>query len=191
MAVRVEDLIQEAGFQYLSAVLPEDAYALGVDKAGQRTEAQAAALARRGIKSGIPDGPLFWRGAAYMIEYKADKGVLTSTQRVEFPLLERAGVRISICRSVAEVHDALVSWGIGPLRHTSLTPAFRDMAWQARVAKKRAAQASTRALSLQADAELGIERPVKPTRAPWKPRAAEPSRKQVAAGNRLALAGIR
>lgn len=170
MSVREEDHIQEAGVQYLRAVLPENAYVVSHEKAGKRTELQAALLARRGILSGQPDMRIDWAlGGKYAIEFKTKNGTLTRSQEIEFPKLARAGVEISICRSVADVHRALVHWGIGPLRHTSLSPEVRDMAWQARVAKKRAKQAATRRLTAEADAEAGVE----PQRArpAFKPRA--------------------
>jgi hypothetical protein len=188
MNVRVEDELQTAGYQYLAAVLPDDAYAYGVDKAGKRTVQQAAALLRRGIKSGMPDGPLIWRGIAFMIEYKTDTGSLTPSQRVEFPLLERAGVQIAICQSVVDVDNTIRRWGIGPLRHTSLTPEFRDMAWRARVAKKRLRAKATAALTAQADAEAGVTGPKIKRQA--KPRF-KPGRAAVARGIRLSLVGIK
>lgn len=187
MNVRVEDELQTAGYQYLAAVLPDDAYAYGVDKAGKRTVQQAAALLRRGIKSGIPDGPLIWRGIAFMIEYKVDSN-LTPSQRVEFPLLERAGVQIAICKTVVDVDNTLRRWGIGPLRHTSLTPEFRDMAWHARVAKKRLRAKATAALTAQADAEAGVTGPK--VRRAMKPRF-KPSKAQVARGIRMSLVGVK
>lgn len=157
MNVREEDAIQEAIYGYLEKVLPEDAYVFFVDKAGLRSPAQAAALARRGIKSGLPDGRIDWQGVSFAIETKPDKGTLTISQKREFPLLIRAGVKIKICRSVVEAHSALINWGIGPLRHTSLTPEHRDMVWRAKVVQQRAKAGATRALSAAADVEAGTE----------------------------------
>lgn len=140
--MRSEDALQTAVAAYLGTVLPPDAFFTFVDKAGKRTMAQAAQMKSRGIKSGVADGMIWWRGAGFWIELKTPTGRLTDTQEGIFPQAARAGIRIAVCRSVADVHQMLGEWGVGPLAHTSLTPAARDLAWQARVAAspKRAAE---------------------------------------------------
>ncbi|MDC6705794.1 hypothetical protein OEZ83_25860, partial [Leclercia adecarboxylata] len=107
---------------------------------------------------------------------------------IEFPKLERAGVQISICHSVVDVDRTIRRWGIGPLRHTSLTPEVRDMAWRARVAKKRTRAKATAALIATAGAPAGIVWPK--VRGGYKPRY-KPSKADVARGIRLSLVGVK
>jgi hypothetical protein len=132
---RPEDILQQAAAVYLGAVLPMDAFYTAVDKAGKRTAIQGARLKARGLKSGVPDILLWWRGIGYAIELKASAGQLTDSQRATLPAMQRAGVQVVVCRSIVEIHRALEVWAI-PLEYHALDPATRDAMWQARLGQK-------------------------------------------------------
>lgn len=88
-----------------------------------------AKLLRFGLQPGWPDF-LVLHGSIFGIELKRVGGKLSKTRLVRtrrgawrevigqeetFPRLERAGMRIAVCRSVDEVLAALRAWGV-PLR---------------------------------------------------------------------------
>ena len=152
-----ETQLQIASHAYLHAVLPHDAYYTFVDKAGKRSRVSGVQLARKGIKSGVADCLLWWRGFGYWIELKSAVGRLQDTQKAEFPKAQAAGVQISVCRSVADIERALIHWGF-PLRGTTLTAAERDGRMAERVQKPRtvaprARKPSKRALAFGARAQ--------------------------------------
>jgi len=85
----------------------------------------AAKLARLGLQRGWPDILVLHDARIYGIELKRPGGGLSKTRTVltrsgaqrvlegqadVFPALERAGMRIAVCRSVDDVVDALVEW---------------------------------------------------------------------------------
>jgi hypothetical protein len=93
----------------------------------------AAKLARLGLKRGWPDILIVHDRAVFGIELKTATGILSRTRIVRtrsgalrelagqtdvFPKLGRAGMRISICRSVDEVLAALRGWDV-PMRRVS------------------------------------------------------------------------
>lgn len=96
------------------------------------TPAQAARLARIGVKRGLPDLLVIHQGVIG-IELKRDGGVLSRTrtvrtkrgglrvlegQRDSFPRLQAAGMRLAVCETVDEVLAALMGFGV-PLRRFS------------------------------------------------------------------------
>lgn len=89
----------------------------------------AAKLARMGLQRGWPD-VLIVHDGIFGVELKSATGTLSRTRTVRtrrgslrtivgqtdvFPRLQRAGMRIAVCRSVDEVLEAMRRWGI-PMR---------------------------------------------------------------------------
>jgi hypothetical protein len=115
------------------ALLPPSFWFSAAIGACRLTPQQAAALARAGVKRGLPD--LFViappMGRLYGIELKRQRNGYLSKSRVvrtkrgsprilvgqveRFAELEAAGVPVAIARSVADVLAALQQWGI-PVR---------------------------------------------------------------------------
>lgn len=94
--------------------------------------AAAARLYRLGLKPGWPDILVCHDGRLYGLELKTRDGRLSTTrmvhtrsgaarvrmgQREMLAGLERAGVRIAVCRDVLEVLETLRRWDV-PLRHS-------------------------------------------------------------------------
>jgi len=65
-----------------------------------------------GLQAGWPDLQMIHEGAAFGLELKMPKGRLSPSQEERFPLLERAGMKIAVCRSIDEVLAALDLWRI-------------------------------------------------------------------------------
>jgi len=75
-------------------------------------------LKRSGLKAGMPDILVFYRGQTMGIELKVYGAAASSVQRTTFAALQGAGVPIYICRSIEDVVEALNRCRI-PFRFTS------------------------------------------------------------------------
>ena len=118
--------LQQACATFLAAVLPRDSYWTSVDAGQGRMDVRAGQMRKaRGVKAGVPDVLVCYRGTLYCIELKASKGRLSETQHMTIAQIREAGGQVSVCHSVEEVETALRAWDI-PLRGTTLTAQQRD-----------------------------------------------------------------
>ena len=116
----------------------------------------------QGIKTGIGDLLVLAPGYCCFIELKAGKNTQSEAQHAFQAVMAALGHGYDVCRSVEQLGEALSRNGI-PLA------------------------ANWRVAAMHHDAALDGEAPKK--RAP-RPRAAKPTRRQVAAGNRWSLAMV-
>lgn len=79
-----------------------------------------------GSKAGVPDLLFWWRGGAGAIELKAPQGRVATAQNKFLSALHSVGVKVAVCRSVAEVHKALKSWGLTPRTESVQEPDIRS-----------------------------------------------------------------
>ena len=117
-------------------------------------------LARKGVRTGLPDLIFITHGFVLAVELKVGSSQ-SETQKVTETALLTLGHGYVIARSVEQLGEALERHGI-PLASGWRIDAQRH------------------------DAALDGE--PKPARKPSKPRAAKPTRSQIARGNRIALA---
>lgn len=110
-----ESATQTSVMQFLDNALPDDAFAFHVPNGGKRNVIEGAKLKRMGVKAGVPDICIIYRGWAYGIEMKSGKGKLSMPQIVTHSHLARAGLHVQTCRTALEVESALKGWEI-PLR---------------------------------------------------------------------------
>ena len=66
----------------------------------------------RGVVAGIPDTFVLFRGLAYVIEIKAEDGVLSDAQRSIIAAVLASGGRAGVCRDATEVLACLDAWDI-------------------------------------------------------------------------------
>lgn len=114
-----EDDLQGAVVEYLRWALPVDALHWAVPNGGKRHRREAARMVRLGVRAGIPDLHLAYKGRLYCIELKTPAGRLNEAQKQTIPKLVKCGVPVEVCTSLVEVVDALDRWGIP--RTASLT----------------------------------------------------------------------
>lgn len=113
--------IQGAVAEFLDRALPADAAWFHPPNGGHRHPVVAAKLKAQGVKPGVPDVVIIWRGRAIFIELKAHKGSLSDAQKaMQTRLVLSGGVVFDIARSVGEVEGFLRGVGI-PL-HASAGP---------------------------------------------------------------------
>ena len=109
-----EDALHAAVAQLLDvALLPPAVWT--AFPAGGGGAARGGRLKHLGLKAGWPDLIAVHHGRTYGIELKTAKGRLLASQRIMHPILEAAGMRIAVCRSVDDVLAALRTWGL-PMR---------------------------------------------------------------------------
>jgi len=88
----------------------------------------ASRLKKSGLKAGMPDILVFYRGRAMGMELKVTGAVPSSVQRVTCAQLQAAGVPVYVCRSIADVIEALNRCRV-PFNYTSsATPIIRRSA---------------------------------------------------------------
>jgi len=129
-----ESDVHEAVAKTLDGLLPQDRVAWMTYPAGliELTPRQAARLVRCGLKTGMPDIWIFYRGV-WLIELKRPGGRLSRTrivktkhgalreivgqvERIE-QLCKTGAVRdVAVCYSVADVLDTINRWGIPTIR---------------------------------------------------------------------------
>jgi hypothetical protein len=100
---------------YLRLALPErhpDVWWTGVDHANAKSRMTGALRKARGVKAGIPDLHVLYRGRSIWIELKAPTGSVSDEQIAQRMFIERAGGFWHEARSTVEVQDILLGHGI-------------------------------------------------------------------------------
>lgn len=112
-----------AALQYL---LPMNAFAFAVPNGGNRSLIEAVNLKRQGVKAGVPDIIIIYGGKAHGLELKAKAGKVSDSQKVTFPLMRGAGMRIEVARDFHEAITLIGEMGI-PLRTNDNRYAVKDV----------------------------------------------------------------
>ena len=107
-----EEILGRSVAKFLRFCLGEDTFWYHVPNGGQRHSRAAARLAGQGVKAGVPDICVIHRGKSYFIELKIDGGYLSAIQKQVHQALNRAGARVAVCRSAADVEHVLRAWGV-------------------------------------------------------------------------------
>lgn len=84
---------------------------------GVLAKSTAGRLRRAGLKRGMPDLQVFYKGRTIGIELKVGRNVLTHFQRDTHELLRAAGIQVFVCTCLDEVIEVLQELGF-PLRRT-------------------------------------------------------------------------
>jgi len=108
----LEDDLQAAVCTLLKWALPADATFWAVPNGGLRHKLEAQRMTRLGVRAGIADIHVVYRGRLYCLELKAPKGQLSATQSQMISKLEACGVPTAVVRSISEVERALKGWGL-------------------------------------------------------------------------------
>lgn len=114
-----EEKLQRDVLEFLHLALPPDAIVFAIPNGGLRSKKVAARLNGQGVKAGIPDLQVIWRGRAFFIELKTAAGRQSVQQRHMANVLNYCGANVMLCRSLPEVEASLREATI-PLRATVL-----------------------------------------------------------------------
>lgn len=113
---RLEHGLQEVVAQFLEVALAGVAWWSSVDHgAGAMSKAAAGRRKARGVKPGLPDIIVLYRGRLIGIELKAGRGRASDAQDDLHAAWAAQGASVRMCRSLAEVDGALAGLGV-PLR---------------------------------------------------------------------------
>jgi hypothetical protein len=110
-----EETFQAQVCQYLRWSLPADAEYYAVPNGGKRHSKAAARLVGQGVRAGLPDLCVVYRGSTIFIELKTARGVLSEAQRQMHRKLGYCGCTVLVCRSLEGVECSLRELGV-PLR---------------------------------------------------------------------------
>lgn len=111
-----EEQLQRAVAAFLDVALPEDAVWFHVPNGGARTKAEAGIFKAMGVKAGVPDVLILWRGQLYCIELKAPGRSLSPGQRDMRDRLLKSGAEWGLAKTVGEVAIACAGCWNMPLR---------------------------------------------------------------------------
>lgn len=116
-----EDVIHEAVARLLRVVLPPSVWWSTIEHRNAKSVAEGGKRKKRGVKAGVPDILLCWRGVLHCIELKNRAGSLSPAQIDQRHEILNAGGRWALCRSVDDVTAQLARWGI-PTRVAGYNP---------------------------------------------------------------------
>lgn len=110
-----EQKLQIAVSSYLDYALPDVLY-FAVPNGGKRSLIEAALMKKMGVKAGVADLLLFWKGGMGAIELKRpDKKAYMSEAQHDFSNQWRdKGGKFACCNSLDMVEECLKSWGLSP-----------------------------------------------------------------------------
>lgn len=110
-----EFTLQKAVCQFLKWAVPADCVWHSIPNGGQRHTRAAQKLVATGLRAGVPDLLVIYRGRPTYIELKTPVGRLSADQRQMHQRLAAAGADVFVLRSVEGVESSLREIGI-PLR---------------------------------------------------------------------------
>ena len=99
---QTEWTFQKAAAEYLAIALPSDAYWTAIDHAGEMTPSAGKMRKLRGIKPGIADIVIVWRGNTLWIELKAGSAVSDSQKAFRDDII-RNGHAWAVARSLDDI----------------------------------------------------------------------------------------
>ncbi len=111
--------LQRAAAAFLGKALPAEAYWTSIDMGRSTSAAQGQLRKLRGVRAGIPDMLIVWRGVTLWCELKIDTRptALSPAQVTTRDALLANGHCWELCRSIEDVEAACRAAGI-PLRAT-------------------------------------------------------------------------
>ena len=107
-----EDDLQTVVCAFFAMAFPADAEFWHPANGGKRHTAWAARMSRMGLKAGIADIHILYRGRLYCIELKSKTGSVTAVQKQMADKFWRCGSPTEVCRTPEEARDAVLAWGI-------------------------------------------------------------------------------
>ncbi len=104
---RPEEVLQRATARYLDLALPDDAVWFHCPSGGARSKAEAGIFKAMGVKPGIPDIIVIYRGRMIAIELKAARGRSSPAQKDMHERLRAAGAYVYTTKRIEDVEIIL------------------------------------------------------------------------------------
>ena len=115
-----EDDLQAKLIEYLRWTLPVDAVAWHPPNGLKFSSTAQRRYIRLGLRAGIPDVHIAWKGRLYCIELKSSTGRLSESQRQMIAKLTACGVPVEVHDDFDEAVACIRAWGI-PLNDRNLS----------------------------------------------------------------------
>ncbi len=112
----LEKMLHKVVAAWLDQNLPEDTFWTTFPSGGGG-EVRGYLLKDMGLKAGMPDILIFGNNTVTGIELKSEKGVLSKEQRTTIAKLEQLGFKTYVCKSLADVQQALHTQGFMRINH--------------------------------------------------------------------------
>lgn len=125
--------IHVAAVEHIRTAFPQVLFTHPAQKAKDKREGHFNKML--GVKAGVPDLLFYWEHSLFpfstigagAIELKSSIGRRTPKQGTFESIFKRIGGKHAYCKSVREVHDTLVSWGIKPAHNAVVEPDVRTV----------------------------------------------------------------
>ena len=112
----LEKMLHKVVAAWLDQNLPEDTFWTTFPSGGGG-EFRGYILKDMGLKAGVPDILVWGKNKMIGIELKSEKGVLSKDQKIVIPKLEQLGFKTYVCKSLADVQQALHTQGFMRINH--------------------------------------------------------------------------
>ncbi len=106
----LEKMLHKVVAAWLDQNLPEDTFWTTFPSGGGG-EVRGYLLKDMGLKAGVPDILIFGNNTVTCVELKSEKGVLSEDQKIVIAKLEQLGFKTYLCKSLADVQQALHTQG--------------------------------------------------------------------------------
>lgn len=120
--MRPEDRLQSRVRMYLDAALPAPGYWSSVEHAKKQSLRQGQMQKAKGVKRGLPDVMIWYRGVFVGVELKAGKNTTSDMQDLVGAALVANGFRYHVVRRVVDLDRLLRECGL-PIQRSMLTAA--------------------------------------------------------------------
>jgi len=108
----LEDDLQAKVCTMLKWGLPADATFWAVPNGGLRHKLEAARMSRLGVRAGVADLHIVYRGRLYCLELKSPTGQLSASQAQMIRKLEDCDVPTAVIRELSDVTHVMREWDI-------------------------------------------------------------------------------
>ncbi len=109
---RPEQAVHQAVIAHLEARGTQGMFYFHPANGGKRTPREAAIFKTLGVRAGVPDIIILWRGRTFGLELKASRRGLTESQRTTHALMRDAGATVGTANGIDEALHVLSEWGL-------------------------------------------------------------------------------
>ena len=107
-----ENQIQRSIAKYLDMMLLSDAFWTAINPIPGKSIVAASNSKAMGMKGGVPDILILFRGQSIWVEVKREGGYLDKRQKLVHADIEMAGGAVYTARSIDDIQEILQQWEI-------------------------------------------------------------------------------
>lgn len=107
-----ETQIQQQFIQYLDLCAHRDLVYYAIPNGGSRNVIEAARMKKEGVRAGVPDVYLLFRGKPHHLEIKKKKGRLSPEQKLMIERHRAAGAVVEVAYGFEQCVSQVKGWGM-------------------------------------------------------------------------------